>query len=74
MHALRRERQADRIRALLDVSVDAAARTVIVLLAVVASGVWLGFVGNYWKSGWICLSLAILGATSRRSRTMGTLT
>jgi hypothetical protein len=78
LSALRRERQPDRIRALLDISLGASVWTYKTLLLVVGSGIWLGFLGGYWRNGWIWAALAILLATSlwmilAASRTYGAL-
>jgi hypothetical protein len=59
---LRRERALERIRALLDASGSAIPVLLLTLLVVLLSGVALGFLGNWWRTGWIWVSLGLLVA------------
>lgn len=61
--ALRRERNPDRLRALLDLSLMSVPVSYVGLLLIVASGIWLGFVGGYWGQGWIWTAIVVLVAT-----------
>ena len=58
--ALRRERNVDRLRALLDLSLSSLIATYLGLLLLIASGIWLGFAGSFWGQGWIWTAIAIL--------------
>jgi len=62
--ALRRERNPDRLRALLDLSLEASGWSYYALLLLAGSGIGLGFIGGYWASRWLWLSIAILVGTS----------
>lgn len=57
---LRNERQPDRLRAMLDMSLAGLFATYGGLVVIIASGVWLGFEGGFWGQGWLWASLAIL--------------
>jgi len=58
--ALRRERDPDRLRALLDLSLSSLVANYLGLLLLIASGIWLGFAGGFWGQGWIWTAIAIL--------------
>lgn len=58
--ALRRERNPDRLRALLDLSLSSLVANYLGLLLLIASGIWLGFAGGFWGQGWIWTAIAIL--------------
>ena len=58
--ALRRERNVDRLRALLDLSLSSLVVTYLGLLLLIASGIWLGVAGGFWGQGWIWTAIAIL--------------
>jgi hypothetical protein len=58
--ALRRERNMERMRALLDLSLASNGLMGISLLVLLAAGVAAGFMGGWWGSGWIWTSLVIL--------------
>ena len=58
--ALRRERNVERLRALLDLSLSGLVATYLGLLLLIGSGIWLGFVGGFWGQGWIWTAVAIL--------------
>ena len=60
--ALRRERNVDRLRALLDLSMSNLIATYLGLLLLIVSGIWLGFAGGFWGQGWIWTAIAILVA------------
>jgi hypothetical protein len=57
---LRRETNLDRIRALLDLSGSSFRLMYLSLLVMFLGGIVLGFLGRWWSSGWIWLSLGIL--------------
>ena len=59
---LRRERNVDRLRALLDLSMSSLIATYLGLLLLIVSGIWLGFAGGFWGQGWIWTAIAILVA------------
>ena len=58
--ALRRERNVDRLRGLLDLSLSGLVATYLGLLLLIGSGIWLGFVGGFWGQGWIWTAVIIL--------------
>lgn len=60
--ALRRQRNVDRLRALLDLSMSSLIATYLGLLLLIGSGIWLGFVGGFWSQLWIWTAIAILVA------------
>ena len=59
---LKHERNPDRIRALLDLSVWSYIGMYVGLLVLVITGIINGFLGNYWGKGWIWVSIALLAA------------
>ena len=59
---MRRERSAERLRAMLDMSLGGLIATYAGLLVIIASGIWLGFAGDYWGQGWLWTAIAILVA------------
>lgn len=61
--ALRRERNRDRIRALLDVSGSSIGVLHGSVLILLISGIAGGFIGSWWNKGWIWVSLGLLIAT-----------
>jgi len=62
--ALRRERNIERVRALLELSANSYGLMYLSLLVLLVSGVVAGFVGQWWGWGWIWASLALLVAIS----------
>jgi hypothetical protein len=58
--ALRRERNPERIRALLDLSGSMMSVFYLSLLVLLAAGIVSGFMGHWWGRGWIWLSLGLL--------------
>jgi uncharacterized membrane protein len=58
--ALRRERNPDRLRAILDLSLSSLIANYLGLLLLIVSGIWLGFAGGFWGQGWIWTAIAIL--------------
>ncbi len=58
--ALRRERNLERIRALLDVSSSSLGVLYGALLLLLVTGIVAGFMLNWWSQGWIWLSLGLL--------------
>lgn len=61
---IRQETQPDRIRALLDVSAHSLNVLFASLLVLLGAGIAAGFVGHWWRFGWIWVSLALLVGTS----------
>ncbi|HSL12305.1 MAG TPA: DUF2269 family protein [Actinomycetota bacterium] len=59
---LRHERNADRIRVILQVSSSATAVLYVSILLLLIGGVWAGFSGDWWDQGWIWLALGIFVA------------
>lgn len=59
MFALRRERSVDRIRSLLDLSRGSLGVMLGGLLVILATGVINGFIGHWWKAGWIWASIGL---------------
>jgi uncharacterized membrane protein len=57
---LRRERELERIRALLNLSSSSLGILHGSIAAVLISGIVSGFIGRWWSRGWIWLSLALL--------------
>lgn len=62
MFALRRERNVERIRSLLELSRGSLGVMLAGLLAILATGITNGFIGSWWKSGWIWTSLGLFVA------------
>jgi len=62
--ALRRERNIERVRALLELSANSYGLMYLSLLVLLVSGVVAGFVGQWWGWGWIWAALALLVAIS----------
>ncbi len=58
--SLGRERDPARLRTLLDLSLASLPMVYIGLLLLIGSGIWLGFVGGYWQSGWIWTAIGVL--------------
>lgn len=58
--ALHRERNIDRVRALLDLSGSSINVMLGSLLLLLATGVINGFMGEWWSQGWIWVSLVLL--------------
>lgn len=61
---LKKERELARIRAMLDLSGTSFAVFGTSLLVLLAAGVAAGFVGHWWRFGWIWVSLALFIAVS----------
>jgi hypothetical protein len=59
---LRHERNADRIRVILQVSGSATGLLYVSILVLLIGGVWAGFSGGWWGQGWIWLALGIFVA------------
>ncbi|HEY9515948.1 MAG TPA: hypothetical protein VIQ74_09740 [Gemmatimonadaceae bacterium] len=57
---VRRETNAERVRALLDLSRSTVAVANYMFVATLVRGVALGFLGHWWSAGWIWLSIVIL--------------
>lgn len=60
--ALRHERSADRIRALLDLSVWSYIGMYFGLLLLLVMGILAGFMGNHWGRGWIWAAIVLFVA------------
>ncbi|MBI3738691.1 MAG: hypothetical protein HY258_06565 [Chloroflexi bacterium] len=58
--ALKRERDSQKIRALLDLSGTSYPLMSLTLLASIVFGIIAGFQGHWWKFGWIWVSIALL--------------
>jgi len=58
--ALKQERNLERVRVLLMLSVSTYGIMYLALLVLLLSGVGAGFAGNWWGSGWIWTSLVLL--------------
>lgn len=58
-----RTRDPARMTALLDVSRDTAKMARIPLLLIIATGINMGFLGGWWRLGWIWAALGILIVT-----------
>ena len=58
--ALRRERNPDRLRSILDLSLSALPANYLGLLLLIGSGIWMGVAGGFWGQGWLWTSIAIL--------------
>jgi hypothetical protein len=57
---LRKERDHPRIAAMLDVSAWSAGLMYIGLLLIIISGIVLGFLGGYWGTWWLWVSIVLL--------------
>jgi hypothetical protein len=58
--ALRRERNLERIRALIELSGRSIGFLYISLIILLLSGIVTGFMGKWWGQGWIWVSLGLL--------------
>src|SRR5215472_12656033 len=58
--ALPRQREVERVRALLDLSRGVTMVANISLLVLLAAGITAGFMGNWWGQGWIWTALGLL--------------
>jgi len=58
--ALRRERKPERLRALLDLSSSTLSVFYLALLGLLVAGIVAGFVGHWWRQGWIWLAIGVL--------------
>ena len=56
---MRRQAETDRIRTLLELSESTHRAAALTLIAVLASGVVVGFTGGWWGTVWIWASLAL---------------
>lgn len=61
--ALRRERNLERVKALLDLSSSSLGILHSSILILLLTGIITGFMGRWWGRGWIWLSLGLLIAT-----------
>jgi len=61
---LRGERKIERIRALLDLSESMAILGIVTWLVLIAAGIILGVMGNWWGHGWIWTALILLALMS----------
>lgn len=62
--ALRRERNPERVQALLELSAGSYDLMYLALLIILVSGVIAAFLGGFWNRGWIWTSLVLLIAIS----------
>lgn len=58
--ALRRERNLERIRGLVELSGNTISFVYISILVLLLSGIVAGFMGKWWGEGWIWVSLGLL--------------
>ena len=58
--ALRRERQPDRLRAILDLSLSGLGLNYLGLVLLIGSGIWMGVAGGFFAQGWIWTAIAVL--------------
>lgn len=70
--ALRREREPQRVQALLDLSRVSIGLAYISLLVLLAGGIVSGFLGHWWGQGWIWTALALLLALMVGMGVLGT--
>ncbi len=57
--AMRRTRDSGRLEALVDISKFWVRASFVFLFLILVSGIMLGFMGNWWRQGWIWVSTAI---------------
>src|SRR5215469_12136306 len=57
---LRRQREVERVRVLLDLSRGVTMVANVSLLVLLAAGITAGFMGNWWGQGWIWTALGLL--------------
>lgn len=57
--ALPRQREVERVRALLDLSRGANMVANVSLLVLLAAGITAGFMGHWWDQGWIWVALGL---------------
>ena len=57
---LRREREIERVCALLDISASLASVAYVSLLVMFAAGITLGILGDWWRQRWIWAALGLL--------------
>jgi hypothetical protein len=69
--ALRRERNLERVRTLLDLSVSTYGIMYASLLVLLVAGVIGAFIGRWWGMGWIWVSLVLLIAIVGAMGSMG---
>jgi len=58
--ALRRERNLERVRGILELSASSYGVMYLSLLVLLVSGITAGFMGRWWGHGWIWISLGLL--------------
>ncbi len=58
--ALRRERNVERIRALLNLSKSAYSAVTVALMLLFITGIIAGFMGSWWGKAWIWIALGLL--------------
>ncbi|HET8526101.1 MAG TPA: DUF2269 family protein [Actinomycetota bacterium] len=56
---LRHERNADRIRVMLQISSSSLAIFYPSILLLLVGGIWAGFSGHWWGQGWIWVALGV---------------
>src|SRR5579859_2040653 len=57
---LRRQREIERVRVLLDLSRGVSMVANVSLLVLLAAGITAGFMGKWWSQGWIWTALGLL--------------
>jgi hypothetical protein len=61
---IRRERDVERIRALMELSSASIGAIYIALLILLAGGITAGFLGHWWGEGWIWTAIGVLVLTA----------
>ena len=69
--ALRRERRLERLQVLLELSASSYGAMYLSLLTLLASGVAAGFLGQWWRHGWIWAALGLLVAIGAAMGALG---
>lgn len=69
--ALPRERDPERLRAMLDLSLTSLPLNYLGLVLLLGAGIWLGFIGQFWGQGWLWTSLVLLVALTAFMMFMG---
>ena len=70
--ALRKQRDPERVRALLELSGSILIAAFVSLVLVLGTGIWAGFEGGWWDERWIWASLGLLVVISAVMGALGT--
>ena len=68
---LRRQTELERVRTLLELSKSTRLATSLSVIAVLATGIIVGFTGDWWGTAWILVSLAVFFLVSAAVRLLG---